>query len=185
MEGMIIISSRELETLPVWEFEKPMKEKFIALKVITGYQFDNTKLLISSGRDWFSLFVHRESGIGYGSIRHKELQKAFGAHVDLNKVYDITLWDYRGTEGLYSSDFVIEDYKKPIPPTIVHDVEATMELYSQGKITCADCGRIIDRSEIAGHFFAGVYCDPCWLGRTGKHKGKGGWQAVEACETYE
>ena len=185
MEGMIIISRRELETLPIWEFEKPMKEKFIALKVITGYQFDNTKLLIKSGRDWFSLSIYRESGIGHHSIKHKELQKAFGTRVDLNKVYTITLWDYRGMEGLYVGEIVIESYDKPIPSTVVRDVEDTMELYSQGKITCADCGRIIERSEIAGHFFAGVYCDPCWLGRRGEHKGEGGRQAVEARETYE
>lgn len=185
MRGMIAIPLKALETLPVREFGKPMKEKFIALKVITGYEFDDAKLLITSEGDWFSLSVHRECGIGLQSIKHKELQKAFGARVDLNKVYKITLWDYRGVEGLYADEFVIESYDKPIPPTIARNVKDVMNLYSRGKILCADCERIIARSEIAGHFFAGVYCAACWLGRTGKHKGEGGWQAVEARETYE
>lgn len=184
MKGMIAIPLKALETLPIREFEKPMKEKFIALKVITGYEFDDAKLLITSGGGWFSLSVHRECGIGLQSIKHKELQKAFGARVDLNKVYKITLWDYRGIEGLYAGEFVIESYDKSIPSTIVRDVKDAMELYSQGKITCADCRQTINRSEIAGRFFDTVYCAPCWLGKTGKYKGEGGWQAIEARETY-
>ena len=46
----------------------------------------------------------------------------------------------------------------------------------EGKINCSDCGKLINEKEIAGRYFAGLYCKDCWE-RT--------WKEIEAKETYD
>ena len=45
-----------------------------------------------------------------------------------------------------------------------------------GKINCSDCGKILDEKEVAGRYFAGLYCKDCWE-RT--------WKEIEAKENYD
>lgn len=44
------------------------------------------------------------------------------------------------------------------------------------KINCSDCGKLIDEKDIAGRYFAGLYCKDCWE-RT--------WKEIEAKENYD
>jgi formamidopyrimidine-DNA glycosylase len=50
------------------------------------------------------------------------------------------------------------------------------EDYGRGYVRCSDCETKIKTSEIAGRYFAGVYCKDCWDGK---------WKAIEAKENYE
>ena len=97
MKGVLLVTMQELRTLPIWEFEKPLREKFVALKVIAGYEFDNTHLRIEIGCGEYAMSLNR-SGCKYGSIGHKELQETFGDEVDISKVYEITIWNWLGTQ---------------------------------------------------------------------------------------
>ena len=45
-----------------------------------------------------------------------------------------------------------------------------------GFVRCCDCGKLITREDVAGSYFAGVYCTDCWEGK---------WKAIEANETYD
>lgn len=49
MQGLILMGINEFSTTPICMFEKSLNEKFVALKVITGYSYDNRKLLVSNG----------------------------------------------------------------------------------------------------------------------------------------
>lgn len=189
MQGAIIIDYGEMGKLPIHELEKPLSEKFIALKVITGYGFDNTCARISDifGNEYaFSLDRDRSK---HGSIRYKELMKRFpdkvrGQTIDTHKVFYFHLWDYTGHRSLYTRIFWVDDYKKPIPDDVRMEYEAVMDKYSKGLMSCSDCGHEISNS-IKNQYFASRYCDDCWLGKTGKHKDQGGWKKVEANESYD
>ena len=50
------------------------------------------------------------------------------------------------------------------------------EDYSHEIIRCSDCEVAMSKDEIAGRYFAGVYCSDCWERK---------WKAIEAAETYD
>jgi hypothetical protein len=59
---------------------------------------------------------------------------------------------------------------------VINEVVNRMEEFTQGYTHCSDCGtRIKYHGEVAGRYFAGVYCEKCWDGK---------WKAIEAKETY-
>lgn len=112
------------------------------------------------------------------------MKKKFGDNVDVNKVYEISFWDYRGIESVYNEEFIIEDYKMSIPKQTTDRIRKILDEYSRGEINCSGCTKKIKRDDIAGHFYAASFCINCWLGKTGKYKGEGGWQAREKRESY-
>lgn len=182
MYSIIVVDYIEFARLPIREYERPLKEKSIALKVITGYGFDDEKLKIQSiTGNLYSLMIHRES-CQHGSPRHKELQKHFGERVDIHKTYSLNLWNVTGGVALYGTAFTIKEYSDPIPHEVVKEVYRAMDEYEQGIVTCSDCRNKTQKSN--RQYFAGIYCPECWIGETGQHKGKGGWQQVEDKETY-
>jgi len=185
MKGAIIVGLSELSTLRIFEFETPMKEKLTALKVITGNRFDNQQhVLIESSRGHYAFGLYRNQGL-YGSEKYKSLQEKFGKSVEPGKVYEVTIWDAVGWITLLTIEFKIEDHNKPIPGETVAKIKDTIGLYEQGKVHCSDCDRVIDRVDIAGRYFAGMFCAECWNGTAGQHKGKGGWREIEKNETYD
>jgi len=186
MKGAIIINLNELKKLPINELEAPLKDKFIALRVITGDYFDNKKLIVENNGNWFSMSFYRET-CQHGSIRHKELQKLLDEKVDINKTYTISLWDYKEITSVFnSSAFKVKEYDDPIPSTIIEQMKLKMDEFIEEYVHCADCDEKIKYDEKAKRrrFFAGIYCYGCWCGDKGKHKGTGGWQEVERKETY-
>lgn len=48
--------------------------------------------------------------------------------------------------------------------------------YNDGIYHCSDCGVSITKNDIAGRYFAGIYCKNCWNRE---------WKTVEAAETYD
>ncbi len=183
MWGILVIDYLELARLPIWQFERPMNEKRIALKVITGYEFDNENLKVQSvAGNLYSLMIKRET-CQWGSIRHKELQEMFGEQVEINKTYTLHLWNGWGGISLYGTTFEIKDYNDTLPKEVMSAIDLAMSEYEEGRVVCSDCRGITDANS-GRRYFAGIYCKPCWEGTTGKYIGKGGWREVEAKETY-
>ena len=48
--------------------------------------------------------------------------------------------------------------------------------YINGIVHCSDCNKSLKEEEIAGRFFAGIYCKECWEKE---------WKEREAKETYD
>lgn len=185
MKGSIIITENDLRSLPIFEFERPLDEKFVALKVITGYDYDDKHLLLDYGHHLFALHLGRTNA-KRGSIAHDNFKAKFGTNVDLDKVYEVQVWDHNGNCSIHYATFRIYDWNQPIPQDYLKLFFDELDIYVNGNIRCSDCDKIIKRdTEIAGHYFAGRYCQQCWDGQTGQHKDKGGWSVVAERETYE
>jgi len=181
MYGILVIPHGEFERIPIYKFERELNEKRIALKVITGYQFDNTHYSTTSIRGTLFSFSVSRTQAKRGSMAHEELQETFGKSVDLGKVYEIRIWDGRGDLSVYHKTFIVNTYDDPIPPEIISSMKEKMELSEDGKYTCSDCGDITVPS---GRYFASSFCKDCWYGAKGDHKDRGGWKKVEAEESY-
>ena len=54
-------------------------------------------------------------------------------------------------------------------------IEKTVDNFENHIINCCECGKEIAFSEIAGKYFAGVYCKDCWENK---------WKEIEAKEDY-
>ena len=185
MYGVIIIDQNEFSLMPIYHFEKKMREKHVAMKVITGYTFDNTHLCVSNMYgEWFSISVRRSQAVR-GSIGYKKHQEMFGRNIDPGKVFELHAWDYRGLDSIYTRTFEIKDYDKPIPMEICRELFKSSEKYSKGFIRCSDCRKEIKIEDKGGCYFASTFCIDCWLGKRGKHKGNKGWQEIERRETYD
>ena len=77
---------------------------------------------------------------------------------------ECVLWVEGATTILHSKFANMNDYN-------THKEEA-INLFKQGLIRCADCGKIMNYEENRSHrYFAGLYCDECWNGK---------WKAIEA-----
>ena len=59
---------------------------------------------------------------------------------------------------------------------LVDKLAKTITDKENGIVECSDCEKKIKINEIAGRYFAGIYCKDCWENK---------WQAIEAKETYE
>lgn len=164
-----------------------LEELRIACKVLARYHCDNNNQALTYMGKAFSFFVS-VSTCAPGSIRDKEYRQRFGVAYT-NKglgeaVFEFCLWNSRGSRALWKETF-LASHLKPMPEKIRSTLVNAMDDYFHGTLKCSDCRAAIVTSAIAGNYFAGSYCSPCWLGEAGEHKGRGGWKAVEARETYE
>lgn len=83
----------------------------------------------------------------------------------------LTVYDEVGGTTVANGHFKDADRQK-----VINEVIRRMEDFTCGYIHCSDCGtRIKYHGEVAGRYFAGVYCQKCWDGK---------WKAIEAKETY-
>ena len=100
-------------------------------------------------------------------LQRKGMKFAFG-------IYDnqFCLWheghDSLGERKIKINSTPDEEFIKWVDEKINNKIE--------GKIKCSDCGKLINEKEIAGRYFAGLYCKDCWE-RT--------WKEIEAKETYD
>jgi len=186
MKGYIVFDWHEFITTPIYQFFDPLDEKRIAMKVITGYKFDNEYYKFTNAYgDLFSFSISK-CGAEIGSIKHVELIEKFGKDVRLDKIYYINIWNGTGMDTIYKESFIIKNaFKDTIPEEIANKIDMLVCDYSRGIYYCNDCGKRITKKEIGGRYFAGKYCKDCWIGKTGTYKGKGGWQKLEKEETYE
>jgi len=182
MYGAIIVDRQDLLSTPIVDFERKLKEKMVALKVITGYGFDDSNWMLVHELKFYALSLRRER-CSLHTPRHKELKGIFGANVDTNKCYVLVAWADDGSQSVFHRLFTISDYKEPIPLEVLNELFGSLRLCGKGLVKCSDCGKECN-AKSGNRYFAGTYCDDCWLGRTGKYQGKKGWQEVERRETY-
>lgn len=167
MYGILVLEWNELITWPLHKFEKFLTERRVALKTITGYEFDSNHYCF-----------HDICGYLYAFSVNKRTA--------VIGVYDIHVWDYRGQQTIYSKAFCVgqEGYNKTIPDDVANELDTAIKLYRDAEtIQCSDCGEPT-LAKSGRRYFAGTYCEGCWAGTKGQHKDKGGWNKVEAKETY-
>lgn len=111
----------------------------------------------------------------------------FGSDV-INNTELLEYKNYFFKFGIYNNEFDIWDnddkflgsfyIKIENPPTeeFIKWINRIVEEYIAGIVHCSDCGREIKKNEIAGRYFAGVYCKECWDRE---------WAEREARETYD
>ena len=93
----------------------------------------------------------------------------------------VFLWSPKDEKDSKVNNISIGGFKYPIDPKSVPDhdfikwVEETVDNFENHIINCCECGKEIAFSEIAGKYFAGVYCKDCWENK---------WKEIEAKEDY-
>lgn len=185
----VVIPSRALLTVPLHWFMKQLEEVRIACKQLARYEYDNNhQVLVFDvyGVEFsFSFSLPQGQPGSPNDLRWRTkfgkdyTHRSIGAYV--TKFY---LWDARGTTAVHEDEFMANQLE-PLPEDVRERAYAAMQAYCDGKLRCSDCKALLPMQELPGHYFAGSYCSPCWLGERGKHKGTGGWKAVEARETYD
>ena len=115
--------------------------------------------------------------------------EAFGRHYDNTEVYFLRentrfgffLHENCPEFSLYNDNsdflgsFAIEIDKAPTEEFVKWIEEITYE-YINDLVHCSDCRKLIKKSEIAGNYYAGIYCKDCWEKE---------WKEREANENYE
>jgi hypothetical protein len=185
MVGVIVIDWNHFTQTPIYLFGKPLKEVGVALKVATGYQYDNEHFRVAFERAEFAFSILQEMA-ALGSPRYKEIVASVpGAHLGPNggNAYTLRLWNFEGVEALFEKTFACE-CGSPLPADVSREAAEALRLYGGGIRTCSDCGSRTNANS-GRHYFAGIYCQACWEGSAGQHKGRGGWKKVEANETYD
>lgn len=87
---------------------------------------------------------------------------------------NFSLWDETGMRSL--GHYNINNNEIP-SDQFIDWIEQVTKNFCDGLVPCSDCKKIIPKEKIAGHYFAGIYCDDCW-----NHHG---WKEKEANETYD
>ena len=127
-------------------------------------------------------FMGRDLGNDEVYLVRDNQRFAFGIY----RSYTLTA---KGTKHLNTGEFHLCDYFSQslggfrienvhMPPTDeqISWIESATEEYCNGLIHCSKCGKKVKQSEIAGRYFAGIYCQECW---------EGGVREIEARENYD
>lgn len=147
----IILSTYELRKQPYDSLLKELNILHERVKKAVNYKFDHPSTKISDicGH----LFTVMFSGFGL-----------------------FMLWDDAGSTTLLSRAIKL-DQNQCLSQKLVDEIELIMAEYRHGYIHCTHCETKIKTKEIAGRYFAGVYCEDCWENK--------GFKKREAKETYE
>lgn len=163
-----------------------MEKKSLLSQIWQSFSIDlpatTFNAMITTQTTWKDLFDMldkfqelRNSYLGYclgnscHHILYKDTKFSFGIY---GRVFD--LWADGGATHLLSLS--VKGSEEVPTPEEVREIINTIQDYCEGKICCSDCGRQICIDEIAGKYFAGVYCKDCWESK---------WKAIEARETYD
>ena len=127
-----------------------------------GYNLGNSCVLYQSN-----------SGKKYTISIYPDMRYEGKARIEIGTA-SIHVWDESGGESILT----IEQGPWNDAPTIslLDSLYDTIKKYESGVIHCSDCGKPINKGEIAGSYFAGRYCSECWENK---------WKAIEARETYD
>jgi len=99
----------------------------------------------------------------HGSVYHK-----------LN-AYEIRVWGGGAAGPSLYAETIICEHDEPLPEMIAKEIYTAIDDFTRGVVQCSHCGTKIKKEEVAGRYFAGVYCTECWEGK---------YKAIEARETY-
>jgi len=93
------------------------------------------------------------------------------------KEWDVNVWDETGNTTVIAFRFPIQDMQTDTLPTREFQrIITACENYRKGTGSCSACKTELKLTEIAGRYFAGIYCTKCWETK---------YRAIEAAETYE
>ena len=122
----------------------------------------------------------------FKNLRNKYIQYNLGndtvyiRYRDTNFIYGIyngcfVLWD---NNSRHLDEFDLGKGYKEIIPTkeFIEWLDKTLKNYFKGIVKCSDCGKEIKKEDIAGRYFAGMYCKDCWERE---------WKEKEEHETYD
>jgi hypothetical protein len=163
MYGAIIIPFHEFRKMQICNLAsngKFLKERRIAMKVITGYAFDNDHNYI----DYPIVGALFSFYMGFPEFEPKTK----------HKTCVINIWSLCG-DHLFGEKITVKSINDTISADCLKRIDKCLNDYMRGFINCSDCKKQIKKSDIAGRYFAGVYCKDCWEGK---------WEATEAKETY-
>lgn len=165
----------EFISTPLSQFGKPMYDRFTAFNLILNTKLDANKLIVHTLKgNWFIVFPQRHM-VQLMSEEHRRLTVNFGEHIDINRFFEIRFWDHKGGVFLGCIVFPYQNLQQRIPKAIADRIKQMLDLYSEGSVMCSDCCKLMPIKKMGGSVWAGVYCDDCWEGKTGKYKDKGGW----------
>lgn len=161
MYGAIVIEQDNLLKYSISELRNGFDEIRIAMKVITGYQYDNGKVL------WTNIY-----GDPF-SIMVSETKK--GKSIKDESDYMLSVWLFNGSFSLGEKPFKAK-YNNKLPADVYKWLMNITENFHNGLFNCSGCQEKTLISEIAGQFYAGRYCKKCWETK---------YKAIEAKENYD
>jgi hypothetical protein len=181
MDAKLIIDKYDLQKLSMSWFEDKRRDIEKSLKKAVGSMWDNNRLTLEVLGNHFAFSVHQQS-CAKNSIAHREWRKIDGFAFlpgetfmgNLTNLFEWNLWDVRGLTALGNGAF-INDPEQPMFDNVRKHIIGLAEMYIKGNVHCSDCGTEIHKSNVAGRYFAGVYCSDCWERE---------WKEREARETY-
>lgn len=161
MEAVIVINQYEINEHPlIWmETNNRTEGSLISienkLKEIIGYRYANQHIRWSNiYGDEFTFYVCKG---------------------DDN--WTITVWDYKGSTTIcHIFQKIVDDVTDKLSGKNLNLIQGYTEDFSRGIVPCSNCKKKIKKEEIAGRYFAGVYCKECWENK---------YKAIEARENYD
>ena len=142
-----IFKKMQASNISFKEFDKMLDEYIGARNKIFSIVFSNKDYCLLHKGNLFQLMIVRD-----------------------NKFF---VWCDNGSTSI--GDYEIE-YDNTPSDEFIEWLKTTLNNCIEGKICCSDCGKQITKAQIAGRYFAGVYCKDCWERE---------WKAIEAKETYD
>jgi hypothetical protein len=166
MIGMFQIPQREIQNIELWWLDgnnpEGIKLKFKELKKLSGYSFDNPHLLYSNI---------------YGNLFSIHIHFADVNRVNKSQKWEISIWDEKGSTSIGTIFQPVENKETDkLLDNNYKELSRLTENFSKEIMQCSNCGKEIKKSEIAGRYFAGIYCQHCWDTK---------YKAIEAQETYD
>jgi len=182
MDFAITVTNYDLsrKTMRWYTDELPVIQK--AMKEAAGLQFDGSRLKYDDFGDFFSIMFSQQQGTK-GSMNYatyssmpgfKVVGKSKWSNALMFNVFTLSMWNRSGGTSLFQKTFVC-DMLEPIPENVRKEMAQAAKEYVKGVVHCSGCEKEVQRDEIAGRYFAGVYCTDCW---------ESTYRAIEAKETY-
>ena len=155
MDAKLILTGHDLRKLPMSWFQHSGKGWEIeqALKKAVESQWDNSRLMF----EYYGLFTIQF---------HKQRN---------TNTWSWAMWDACGHSSIGKGSFTVS-LDQPMPKNTIKTIVQLCDDYNHNIIRCSGCGNHINRDDIAGRYFAGVYCQHCWDTK---------YKAIETAETYE
>lgn len=112
-------------------------------------------------------------GNGMSKLQYRDKIFTFSIYINpKTNDNEVCFWNDLGTTSIYS--IFMKDTK--ITEQQIELIEQHLIDYCDGIVKCSECGKKLIKEEIAGRYYAGVYCKHCWETK---------WEAIEARDNYD
>lgn len=166
----IIIWQNTLKEVPLIEFgtngrgvDGYLENWHQKLKDVVGYKWANSKNLFQTQLmgHFFSFSIHY----------HPQILPKKNFH------WKVNIWDMTGSNSILEISFPSIDVATDLMPNDIWlDIISHCEDFINGKQDCSGCKKQMYQKEIAGKYYAGVYCGTCWENK---------YKKIEAADNYE